>query len=81
MVGTVHVYLVDDEMDLRGIRVTTKGDKIFFHLPRGASVDEEGKLTWYPIFTWTNAKKHDDLIDFLHQVAKPAIKLILDGQG
>jgi hypothetical protein len=59
--GTLHVYLVDYEIDLRGVYVYRKNEKWMFRLPTKISKDEE-EITRYPIFNFTDPNKNRELI-------------------
>ena len=72
--GTVHLYVIDCDLDIRGIRVTKHGNTLHFHLPHCIGFDHEtGEKIKYPIVRWTSQSKHDELMDFLHQQVKPVI--------
>lgn len=82
MLGTVHLYLIEEELDVRGILVMKSGKGLFFCLPYFQTIDAEtGEKVRYPHIRFTNEEKHKKLIDFLHSEVKPAIKTILKGQG
>lgn len=67
-IGTVHVYLIDHEMDLRGIIVIKNGQKYRFYLPNFQAIDEEtGEKVRYPLIRFIKEEKHQALIDFLHK--------------
>lgn len=76
--GTIHVYCIDQQIDLRGIKVmSTKGKakEILFFMPHVRGFDcETGDKISYPIFRWTDQKNHEALMNFLHQEVKPVIK-------
>lgn len=40
-VGTVHIYAIDCQLDIRGILVSTSGKAMFFHLPHYTTKDQE----------------------------------------
>lgn len=80
--GTVHVYLIDEEMDVRGILAIKSGKGIFFALPHFKTIDaESGEKVAYPHVRFTNQEKHKKLMDFLHAEVKPVIKQRLKAQG
>jgi hypothetical protein len=81
-IGTVHVYLIDAQLDIRGINVYRNKDSFKFSLPfRVAFSADTGELGRYPCISFTDPKKHKELMDFLHQVAEPAIKQHLQPPG
>ncbi|MDD3471515.1 MAG: hypothetical protein PHS86_01925 [Syntrophaceae bacterium] len=74
-VGTVHVYLIDFEMDLRGIIVTKKGKCFRFNMPHFRAYDQEtGEKVMYPHVRFTNNEKQKALMDFLFQNVLDIVK-------
>ncbi len=67
-IGTMHIYLVDEEMDVRGVYVFKKEDnKYKFVMPHKYSKDlESGKNEWYPIINFTSQRKNKDLSKALY---------------
>jgi hypothetical protein len=75
VVGTVHIYAIDCELDIRGIIVQVNGKAMFFSLPHYRAIDNEtGEEVRYPHIRWTNEATHKEMMDFLHQNVKPEIK-------
>jgi hypothetical protein len=75
ILGTVHIYLIEEEMDIRGILVSKAGKGIYFHLPHYTAIDEETrKPVRYPHIRFTNDSKHKSLMDFLHNEVKTIIR-------
>jgi DNA-binding cell septation regulator SpoVG len=75
MSGTMHVYIPDFDLDLRGI-VVLKGSKGYmFYLPSRFAIDETGKKIMYPILSFADTRKHKQLIKDLRIVG---IKFIED---
>jgi len=73
--GTIHIYAIDCQLDLRGIRVKKNGKAIFFYMPHVLGSDHEtGEKIRYPVFRWTDQKIHQQMMDFLHTEVKPLIK-------
>lgn len=74
-IGTVHIYLIDYEMDIRGIVVIQKGKNFRFNCPHFMTYDpEEKRKVTYPHIRFTNEAKHKALMDFLHQKALKHVK-------
>jgi hypothetical protein len=74
LIGTVHIYIIECEMDIRGISVIKKGNQIFFQLPYSKGIDNEtNKEIWYPMIIFTNETKQKEMIDFLRKKVKPEI--------
>lgn len=72
--GTVHVYAIDCELDIRGIVVSRRGKSLFFSIPHFYGFDEEtGKPTRYPLIHWTKAETQQEMMDFLHKEVKPEV--------
>lgn len=82
LLGTVHIYLIDFQIDLRGIRVLKSGNKIFFFIPHIQTHDHEtGEKVRYPVFRLNNQKNHDEMMKFLHNDVKQLIFHRLNDQG
>lgn len=63
----MHIYLIEEEMDIRGIYVFKKEHKYKFVLPHKYAKDlENGKNSWYPIINFTSQRKNKDLAKALH---------------
>jgi len=81
-IGTVHIYLIDCELDIRGINVTMNGKGVFFHIPHFWATDQEtGKRIRYPLIHFTNDKTQKEMTDFLHKDVKPKIFEILKSKS
>ncbi len=76
VVGTVHIYAIDCQMDIRGIVVIKRGKHLYFKFPHFHGEDPETKKrTIYPYIRFTDEKTHQELLDFLHtKVAKKIFK-------
>ncbi len=73
-VGTVHIYAIDCQLDIRGILVTKHGKGLFFNFPHFRAVDSETKQeVRYPLLGWTNESTQKEMMDFLHKEVKPII--------
>ena len=73
--GTVHIYAIDCNLDIRGIRVVKKGKELYFSLPHFKAVDEEsGIFVWYPLIRWTDEKTQKQMMDFLKKEVRPIVK-------
>ena len=79
--GTVHIYAIDCELDIRGILVTMHGRGMFFNLPHFRAIDSEtGEEVRYPLIRWTKEATHKEMMDFLHKNVKNEIKKRLNIQ-
>lgn len=70
IIGTVHLYIADWDMDLRGIRYMrnkSANGKVFnlFRLPEKRTIDEDGNLVRYPIICWPNPDIKRWIIEYL----------------
>jgi hypothetical protein len=80
-VGTVHIYAIDCELDIRGILVTKNGKSMFFNFPHFKALDSEtGLEARYPLIRWTNEATHKGMMDFLHKEVKPIILEKIKGE-
>ena len=79
ILGTVHVYWIDQEMDLRGIPcVISRSGGIRYQLPfllNFCPVSE--RIVRYPVFCFTNPQKNKELEDFLKKEATPLVEKYL----
>ena len=81
VLGTVHLYIADFKMDLRGIRVVKSGQNLIFKMPHVRGWDyEEDKEVFYPVVNFVDPNSKKEILDYLHQQVKPLIKTILAGQ-
>lgn len=75
LLGTIHLYVIDYQFDLRGIRVIKRGKNILFFTPHVFGLDHEtGEKIRYPVFSFTNKKDHEDMMDFLKKEVKSEIE-------
>jgi DNA-binding cell septation regulator SpoVG len=75
LVGTLHAYLVDLELDIRGINVLKGGKGYFFQMPGRKTIDEETKESvWYPFFTFSDVQLHKDLINSIIEKGNEFLK-------
>ena len=73
--GTVHIYAIDCQLDIRGILVSKQGKGMFFNFPHFWAVDEETKQrVRYPLIRWTNDATHKEMMDFMHLEVRPEIE-------
>lgn len=60
--GTMHVYLADEHIDIRGVGVLGEKTKFRFRLPMYFRKDHETKkMTMYPTFNFTDPEKNKEL--------------------
>jgi hypothetical protein len=64
--GTMHIYLIDHDIDVRGIFVIKNGKKWQFRLPYVPGYDEEEKKpVRYPTFSFCDPAKNKEMIRYL----------------
>lgn len=72
--GTVHLYFVDQKMDVRGIMVSLNGKSMYFMMPHMYTFDlETNKKVRYPVISWVDEKAYKEIFDFLQKEVKPII--------
>jgi hypothetical protein len=76
-IGTLHVYLPDLDIDLRGCPVFKKKDKYLIHLPGKQYIDESGKAKRYPIVGFTKHETYDGLVKELNKVGNDFMKALV----
>lgn len=75
LLGTVHLYMIDCQFDIRGIRVSKNGKGIYFQMPHIFGFDHEtGEKIKYPVFHFTKQENHDEMMNFLHTEVKPIVQ-------
>jgi len=81
-VGTLHIYLPEFLMDIRGVGVMKREKgKYFFQMPYRKTLDEEGKPVIYPILNFSDPDLYKSLIVNLRKAAKKYIDDILREKG
>lgn len=66
--GTLHVYIIDFCMDIRGIVVQKNRDKWYFYLPSKFAKDPEtNKDVQYPVINFTQAGMNVELFGLIKQ--------------
>jgi heat shock protein HspQ len=73
-VGTIHLYLIDGELDFRGIIVRIDGNHMFFNFPHFNAVDENHKTISYPFLRFMNENVHKEMHKYLQDVVRPQIE-------
>ena len=72
--GSLHVYLIDWQADLRGIFVHRIKDQWRFFLPFGWGIDlETTQEVRYPILSLTDGEKHRKLVSNIRKQGKEYI--------
>jgi hypothetical protein len=72
-VGTLHIYAIECQLDIRGIRININKNGMYFNFPCFFGKDEEtGKFIRYPHIRF-NEKTHTELMDWLKKEVKPII--------
>lgn len=74
LTGTMHVYLIDYGIDLRGVYVDKMKERWFFMIPNRTGIDEETKQkVTYPVFTFTDNSKHKEMMKTIREKGKEYI--------
>ena len=74
IVGSLHIYFTNFDMDLRGIFVKKTKNRWFFALPFKWSLDPSTqKKMKYPVFNFTQPEKNADLMKEIRKKAVPYI--------
>lgn len=68
--GTLHVYLCDENMDLRGVYISKKKNTWYVHLPTSKGVDDKGNEVRFPIINFLDDNKNKELIKTIKEQAK-----------
>ena len=78
-IGSVHVYWIDQEMDLRGILAyISPKTGIYYSLPFLTNFSPEtNRVVRYPAFAFTSLEKTKALEDFLKLEATPLVEKYL----
>lgn len=73
--GTIHAYLVDYDIDIRGIVVLKGGKGYFYKMPGRRTIDAESKEpVWYPYLAFSNTEKTQDMIQSIKSEADKFLK-------
>jgi hypothetical protein len=77
--GTVHIYCIDHQIDLRGLPVTYNQKKIKFSLPyyRSRETKTREKI-FYPFFCWGKQEDMEEMESFLYKKVMPIIKKYIE---
>ena len=74
-IGTAHIYLIDYDIDLRGIGVFKKHNGYYCKLSdRFATDADTQKRVRYPVFRFTNPEKHKELMHAILAAIKEYMK-------
>ncbi len=81
LTGTLSLYVVDYDLDIRGIVVDRVKGRYYFRLPSNGAFDEDGKplidngrRVRYPIVTFTSRQKQDELMAEIRKLAPAFIE-------
>lgn len=74
--GTAHVYVIDEDIDGRGIFFShrIKDSKSIVSLPHQVQVDEEGNKVRFPCFTFCDRKKTEFLLQETKRLVTEELK-------
>jgi hypothetical protein len=69
--GTLHVYYIDRELDIRGIKCFKKNDKWYIDIPHYYTTDEETQLrVRYPVISFIDKKEQKELLKLIREQGK-----------
>lgn len=71
--GSLHVYLYDLDIDLRGVFISKKKDYWYFSLPLKIAKDD-GQTVKYPIVSFRDRGKTNQLLQLIKEQGKPFIE-------
>lgn len=73
--GTMHVFLVDHEIEIRGIFVIYKKDKFIFEMPYRKGLDiKEDKMMKYPYLRFRSEEKNNSFFNQLRSLGEEYIR-------
>ena len=73
-IGTLHVYLTDFDMDLRGIKLFSKKGYIHINLPTGKTKDTDGTWVMYTFISFTNKERCRELVSVIREAIPKFMK-------
>ena len=74
--GTLHVYLIDLDIDIRGIYAVRSGDRLFIEMAYKTGIDEDTKEhIRYPVFSFTDREKNKILLEKIREKAEIYVNL------
>lgn len=72
-IGTVHIFVIDMNIDIRGIVVQKHGKNLIFKMPFLPSFDN-GKKVFFPAINFIDIKDKKQWIAFMQKEVSPIIK-------
>lgn len=72
--GTMHIYLTEHSLDIRGVYVSGSKKKMFFQLPFRIMKDAEGEMIKVPLIQFLDKKKHTKIMRMLNSLGTQYIK-------
>lgn len=79
--GTMHIYLPEFLMDIRGVVVTRNNYGYFFRLPYRRGIDEEGKEVIFPFIGFSDPTIWDAIISSLQKEGSKYVENVLKEKG
>jgi hypothetical protein len=72
--GTLHIYLVDLQLDLRGLQVLVEKKFWRINIPHQRGKDPDtGEIVQYPVFAFMDREKTRQLIDLMRKKGREFI--------
>ncbi len=73
--GTLHIYIIDTDQDLRGIFVKKTKDHWWFQIPYRVQYDPETKKEiTFPVICFTQPEKHKEFFKLIQEMGKEYIE-------
>lgn len=73
--GTLHVYLVEENIHLRGVAVMFRKNRWYVWIPTRHGYDEKTKkMVRYPLFNFDDREKNKEMVTLLKKEAIAFIK-------
>ena len=72
--GTLHVYLIDCQIDLRGIHVSKQKGFWFFRIPHQWTLNEVGEKLFYPVMSFIDKESNLMLMNLIREKGKEYIE-------
>src|SRR5690242_13796195 len=74
LTGSLSIYVIDHDLDIRGVSVSRCKGKYFFRLPfrnafdeNGQQIIEDGRKVQYPLVTFASREKQTALMDAIRK--------------
>lgn len=69
MLGTMHIYVCNLKMDIRGVEVYKIKGQYIFKLPQKWGIEDEKRI-WYPVISFTDNQTQKDFVRILRNMGR-----------